>query len=57
MLTAWTDKFDREATWYKIVAALRKIGNNALAEQMEEKCIQPTKQAAVEEATDEEAGM
>ena len=57
MLTAWTDKFGREATWDKIVAALRKIGNNALAQQVEEKYIQPTKQAADEEATDEEAGM
>ena len=31
MLQAWTDKFDREATWDKIVAALRKIGENRLA--------------------------
>ena len=29
--TAWTDKFGREATWDKIVAALKKINNNALA--------------------------
>ena len=48
---------EKLATWDKIVAALGKMGNNALAEQMEEKCIRPTKQAAVEEATDEEAGM
>ena len=52
MLTAWTDKFGREATWYKIVAALRKIGNNALARHVEEQYIHPTEQAA-----DEEAGM
>ena len=45
MLTAWTDKFDREATWDKIVAALRKIGNNALARKVEERYIRPTKQA------------
>ena len=59
ILTAWTDKFGRDATWDKIVAALRKMGNNALAEQVEEKYIQLTKQlqAADEEATDEEAGM
>ena len=33
MLTAWTDKFGREATWDKIVAALRKMGNNVLTER------------------------
>ena len=48
MLTAWTDKFGREATWDKIVAALRKIGNHALAQQVEERWIQPTEQAANE---------
>ena len=58
MLTAWTDKFGREATWDKIVAALRKIGHYALAQQVEEEHIQPTEQTADEEATDDEgAGM
>ena len=46
MLTAWTDKFGRKATWDKIVATLRKIGNNALAQQVEEQYIQPTEQTA-----------
>ena len=46
MLTAWTDKFDREATWDKIVAALRKIGENSLARQVEEQYIQQTNQTA-----------
>ena len=55
MLTAWTDKFGREATWDKIVAALRKVDHNALAQQVEEQYIQPKKQAADEEASDEEA--
>ena len=49
MLTAWTDQFDREATWDKIVAALRKIGNNRLAQRVEKQyiMIQPTKQTAM----------
>ena len=57
MLTAWTDKFGSKATWDKIVAALRKIGNNALAELVEEEYvyIQPTEQTDDEEASDEEA--
>ena len=42
MLTAWTEKYDREATWEKIVAALRKIDKNALARQVEEQYIQPS---------------
>ena len=42
MLTAWTEKYDREATWDKIVAALRKIDKNALARQVEEQYIQPS---------------
>ena len=52
MLTAWTHKFGREATWDKIAAALRKIGNNALAQHVEEQYIQPTEQAANEAGTD-----
>ena len=51
MLTAWTDKFGREATWDKIVAALRKSGHCALAELVEEEHIQPTEQTADEETT------
>ena len=50
--TAWTDKFGREATWDKIVAALKEIKNNALAQHVKEQYIQPTEQAA-----DKEAGM
>ena len=33
LLTKWKDTFDAEATWEKIVIALRKIGNNALAQE------------------------
>ena len=51
MLTAWMDKFDREATWDKIVAALRKIGNNALAHHVQEQYIQPTVQADISQVT------
>ena len=36
MLTKWKDNFASEATWEKIVIALRKIGNSALAEEVEE---------------------
>ena len=36
MLTKWKDTFDSEATWEKIVIALRKIGNKALAQEVEE---------------------
>ena len=52
LLTVWTDKFGREATWDKIVAALKEIKNNALAQHVKEQYIQPTEQAA-----DKEAGM
>ena len=37
MLTIWKDKFDEEATWDKIVDALRKIDENALARDLEAK--------------------
>ena len=50
LLTAWTDKFGREATWDKIVAALKKINNNALAQYVKEQYIQPIEQAADKEA-------
>ena len=36
MLTKWKDTYSSEATWEKIVIALRKIGNNALAKEVEE---------------------
>ena len=36
LLTKWKDTFDAEATWEKIIIALRKIGNNALAQEVEE---------------------
>lgn len=39
LLTAWVHKFARKATWDKIVEALKKIGNNALAQQVEEQYI------------------
>ena len=40
MLTKWKDKFGKEATWDKIVVALRKIGQNALAQDLEDKHMQ-----------------
>ena len=40
MLTTWIDKFGKEATWDKIVVALRKIGQNALAHDLEAKHLQ-----------------
>ena len=46
LLTAWTDKFGKGATWDKIVAALKKINNNALAQHVKEQYIQSTEQAA-----------
>ena len=48
ILTIWKDKFDREATWEKIVIALRKTGNNSLAREVEEQLIQQEKQALKE---------
>ena len=36
MLIRWKDTFDSEATLEKIVTALRKIGNKALAQEVEE---------------------
>ena len=40
MLTTWIDKFGKEATWNKIVDALRNIGLNALARDLEAKHLQ-----------------
>ena len=44
MLTIWIDKFGKEATWNKIVDALRKIGQNALARDLEAKDLQSAEQ-------------
>ena len=44
MLTKWKDKFGKEATWDKIVVALRKIGQNALAHDLEDKHLQSAEQ-------------
>ena len=41
MLTKWKNKFDREATWGRIVYALKKIKNNSLAREVEERYMQP----------------
>ena len=52
LLTAWTHKFAKEATWDKIVDALKKIGNNALAQRVKEQYIQSTTvQADISSAT------
>ena len=40
MLTTWKDKFGTEATWDKIVDALEKIGQNALAQDLGGKHLQ-----------------
>ena len=48
MLTKWKDKFDKEATWDKIVVALRKIGQNALAHDLEDKHMQSEEQEVEE---------
>ena len=40
MLTKWKDKFGKEATWDKIVDALRKIEQSALAQDLEDKYMQ-----------------
>ena len=40
MLTKWKDKFGKEATWDKIVDALRNIGQNALARDLEARHMQ-----------------
>ena len=40
MLTKWKDKFGKEATWERIVDALRKIGQNVLAQDLEDKHMQ-----------------
>ena len=44
MLTTWIDKFGKEATWDKIVDALGKIGQNALAQDLEAKHLQSAEQ-------------
>ena len=44
MLTKWKDKFGKEATWDKIVIALREIGQNALAHDLEAKHLQSAEQ-------------
>ena len=44
MLTKWKDKFGKEATWDKLVDALRKIGQNALAQDLEAKHLQSAEQ-------------
>ena len=41
MFTMWKDKFDREATWEKIVIVLRETGNKRLSREVEERFIQP----------------
>ena len=43
MLIAWKQQFDKEATWDKIVAALREIKFNELAQKVEEQFIHSTK--------------
>ena len=42
MLIAWKQQFDKEATWDKIVAALREIKFNELAQKVEEQFIHST---------------
>ena len=44
MLTKWKDKFGKEATWDKIYDALRKIGQNALAQDLEAKNLRSAEQ-------------
>ena len=44
MLTTWIKKFGKETTWGKIVDALRKIGQNALARDLEAKYLQSAEQ-------------
>ena len=51
MLTKWTNKFDRNATWDRIVYALKKIGNNLLAREVEERYIQSPRSTLEEEDT------
>ena len=48
MLTKWKNKFDREATWGRIVYALKKIKNNSLAREVEE-CFMQSARSALEE--------
>ena len=48
MLIKWKDKFDQEATWEKIVIALRETENKRLAREVEEKFIHPEERALKE---------
>ena len=40
MLTKWKKKLNKEATWSRIVYALKKIENNSLAQEVEERYMQ-----------------
>ena len=40
MLTKWENKFDKEATWDRIVYALKMINNKLLARKVEERYMQ-----------------
>ena len=42
MLIKWKDRFDAEATWERIVIALGKIGNKALAKKVDETFVSKT---------------
>ena len=44
MLTEWKDKFGTDATWDKVFDALRNIGQNALAQDLEAKHLQSAEQ-------------
>ena len=44
MLTKWKDKFGKDATWDKVFDALRNIGQNALAQDLEAKHLQSAEQ-------------
>ena len=48
MLIKWKDKCDQEATWEKIVIALRETENTRLAREVEEKFIHPEKRTLKE---------
>ena len=41
MLRKWKEKFDREATWEKIVIAIEKTGKKRLAREVKKQFIQP----------------
>ena len=48
MLIIWEKKFDKEATWDKIVVALGKMGQNALARDLKDKHMQSEEQEVKE---------